>query len=159
MVNLFIRLLRRLSSLGICSMPLLCSNTRKSTLLAGISGPCDLPDACFLMLQRKAEKPSRHINTSALMQDAWSPLDRPGNGPFLVESHLPGSCLRVLKDQVKITSRHGEQLVHDQLWQCWVALTDTLLHPLIVVEVLGPLLQELRLLLFHFICQPLLQSC
>ncbi|KAA6421707.1 MAG: hypothetical protein FRX49_08318 [Trebouxia sp. A1-2] len=25
----------------------------------------------------------------------------------LVQSHLPGSCLRVLKDEVKITSRHG----------------------------------------------------
>lgn len=99
------------------------------------------------------------MNMGALMQDAKSQLDRPGNEPSLVEPHLPGSCLRMLKDEVKITSRHREQLVHDQLWQRWVGLTDTLLHPLIVVEVLVPLLQELRLLLFCFICQPLLQSC
>ena len=50
--------------------PVSHSDAREATLLTDIPGPCDLPGACFLILQSKAETLSRHINMSTWMQDA-----------------------------------------------------------------------------------------
>ena len=64
----------------------------------------------------------------------------------------------MLQNQVQIISRHCQQLVHDRLRQSWVRGSNTLRHPLVIVVILGPLLQELRLLALFFCSQEVLHA-